>query len=50
MMAGQDKALALARVWPELAIKNADSHEYFAENDPYLGKEVPDKGVAAADY
>jgi peptidyl-Lys metalloendopeptidase len=33
---GQSGAMALADSDPNLAIENADSHEYFAENTPYL--------------
>jgi peptidyl-Lys metalloendopeptidase len=33
---GQDGARALADSNPDDAIKNADSHEYFSENTPFL--------------
>ncbi len=33
---GQSGCRRLADNYPNLAIKNADSHEYFAENTPYL--------------
>ncbi len=33
---GSDPSLALAQNNPDLAIRNADSHEYFAENTPFL--------------
>ncbi|KAG8684904.1 hypothetical protein FRC09_015075, partial [Ceratobasidium sp. 395] len=33
---GQDGAKALAKSDPNQAVDNADSHEYFAENNPAL--------------
>ncbi len=33
---GQTGARSLAITDPELAINNADNHEYFAENNPFL--------------
>ncbi|KAF4616701.1 hypothetical protein D9613_008604 [Agrocybe pediades] len=33
---GQEAAMELARYRPDQAVINADSHEYFAENSPYL--------------
>jgi len=33
---GQENAMQLARYQPDQAVMNADSHEYFAENNPYL--------------
>jgi len=33
---GQAAARALARSSPNTAVLNADSHEYFAENTPFL--------------
>jgi len=33
---GQSAAKALAASYPDQAIQNADSHEYFSENTPYL--------------
>jgi len=33
---GQDDCKLLAQSDPDTAVDNADSHEYFAENDPVL--------------
>ena len=33
---GQDDCKSLAQNDPDTAVDNADSHEYFAENDPAL--------------
>jgi len=33
---GQTAAAALAKSSPTKAVDNADSHEYFAENNPFL--------------
>jgi peptidyl-Lys metalloendopeptidase len=33
---GQSAAASLARSNPTRAVDNADNHEYFAENTPYL--------------
>lgn len=45
---GQSDARDLADSDPDSAVDNADSHEYFAENTPYLSMEEP--GEVTDDY
>ena len=39
---GQSACRALANSQPSTAIRNADSHEYFAENTPFLSMPAPE--------
>ncbi len=48
---GQSGAIALASSNPGLAVQNADSHEYFAENSPAVEIAAPDAQIpAGADF
>ncbi|RTZ97041.1 MAG: hypothetical protein DSY90_08815 [Deltaproteobacteria bacterium] len=45
----QSNARNLARINPDAAIKNADSHEYFAENNPPLSMPAPSAPPPSSD-